>query len=163
VDADHGLANFGRGSECGAQCDPGAAPAIAAACGVERRLATRARPAARGQTREALSIIERAGWIQAARATPLEAYDRLLRAQLLEQLGRDDEALEFYAQFSEGSPYDLPFSWQVELGMARIAERRGDRAGAARWYRSVATRLRDADLPLRPQAGRATTLAVALR
>ena len=119
--------------------------------------------AARGQTREALSIIERAGWIQAARAMPLDAYDRLLRAQLLEQLGRDDEALEFYAQFGERSPYDLPFLWQVELGMARIAERRGDRAGAARWYRSVATRLRDADLPLKSQAGRATTLADALR
>jgi DNA-binding SARP family transcriptional activator/tetratricopeptide (TPR) repeat protein len=110
----------------------------------------RARLAAwRGRTREALTLLEGAARSRVASASPVEAYDRLLYAQLLAQVGREDEALGYYRQLGERSPFEWPLIWQAELGMARIYGHRGDRALAARYYRSVATRLKEADATLR--------------
>jgi tetratricopeptide (TPR) repeat protein len=104
--------------------------------------ATRSRP------REALALLQGTTASRVTSATSLEAYDRLLYAQLLEQRGRDDEALRFYSHLGSRSPFEFAFVWQAELGMARIHARRGERTMAARYYRRVAERLRDADSTL---------------
>ena len=118
--------------------------------------------AARGRTREALTLLEGISGARIASATSLEAYDRLLRARLLEQSGRDEEALGFYSQIGARSPFELTLTWQAELGMARIHEKRGNPAVAARYYRRVAERLKDADTTLQPARQDAEERAVAL-
>jgi DNA-binding SARP family transcriptional activator/TolB-like protein len=118
--------------------------------------------AARGRTREALALLEGISGARVASVTSLEAYDRLLRAQLLEQSGRDEEALGFYSQIGARSPFELTLTWQAELGMARIHEKRGNPAVAARYYRSVAARLRNADAALQQARQNAEERAVAL-
>jgi DNA-binding SARP family transcriptional activator/tetratricopeptide (TPR) repeat protein len=118
--------------------------------------------AARGRTREALLLLEGISGARVASVTSLEAYDRLLRAQLLEQSGRDEEALGFYSQIGARSPFELTLTWQAELGMARIHEKRGNPAVAARYYRSVAARLRNADAALQQARQNAEERAVAL-
>jgi len=118
--------------------------------------------AARGRTREALTLLEGISGARVASATSLEAYDRLLRAQLLERSGRDEEALGFYSQIGARSPFELTLTWQAELGMARIHEKRGNPAVAARYYRSVAARLRNADPALQQARQNAEERAVAL-
>lgn len=101
-----------------------------------------------GRSGEALALLEGAKTSRVAMATSLEAYDRLLLAQLLEQRGSDDEALGYYSQMGFRSPFEFALAWQAELGMARIHAKRGDRNLAARYYRSVAVRLSNADSTL---------------
>jgi tetratricopeptide (TPR) repeat protein len=122
----------------------------ATAPSAERGLATSLRAhlaAARGRGPEALRLMESMGQ-RITSAGSLESYDRLLRARLLEQAGRDDEALAFYAQLGARSPFELPITWQAELGRARIHARRGNAAMASRTYRLVADRLQVADSTL---------------
>jgi hypothetical protein len=110
----------------------------------------RARLAGRqGRTFEALSELRDAQWGAVASMSPLEPYDRLLFAQLLETEHRDDEALGYYRQIGSRTTYELPLIWSAELGMARIYERRGERALAARYYAAVAERLGGSDEALR--------------
>jgi tetratricopeptide (TPR) repeat protein len=118
--------------------------------------------AARGRTREALEYLEGISGARIASTTSLESNDRLLRAQLLEQLGRDEEALGFYAQIGTRSPFEQALIWQAELGMARIHEKRGNPTVAGRYYRSVAARLKDADPPLQSARDSAEERATAL-
>jgi DNA-binding SARP family transcriptional activator len=118
--------------------------------------------AARGRSREALTLLENAPGARVATTTSLESYDRLLRAQMLEQLGRDDDALGFYSQIGIRSPFELALVWQAELGMARIHVKRGNSAMGARYYRSVAARLKDADPSLRAVREDAEQQAAAL-
>ena len=124
----------------------------------------RAHLAARaGRSREALALLESTDGARVASATPLEPYDRLLHAQLLEQGGRGEEALGYYAQLGRLSPFELPLQWQAELGIARIYAGRGERALAVQYYERVAARLRDADPPLRGARDEAAQLAADLR
>ena len=81
---------------------------------------------------------------------------------LSEQSGREEEALGFYAQIGARSPFELTLTWQAELGMARIHEKRGNSAVAARYYRSVAARLKNADAALQQARQSAEDRAVAL-
>ena len=130
-----------------------------------RMLATSLRAhlaASRGRTREALRLLEEISGARVASTTSLEAYDRLLRGQLLEQTGRYDDALGFYAQLGSRSPSEVMLIWQAELGTARIHEQRGNTAMAARYYRKVAERLKDADPSLRQDREAAEQKAIEL-
>jgi DNA-binding SARP family transcriptional activator/tetratricopeptide (TPR) repeat protein len=123
------------------------------AIGATFALSLRARLAAdRGQLAEALGILDKARWDRATNVTRLEAYDRLLRAELLEKLGHADEALGYYRQLGSRSPYELPLLWPAELGIARILVQRGDSEQAEQYCHRVAERLRDADPGVRENA-----------
>jgi hypothetical protein len=54
---------------------------------------------------------------------------RLLRAQLLQQLGRDEEALAWYANFAVAWGTEYVFNAPRYLGMAEVYERRETTSG----------------------------------
>jgi hypothetical protein len=79
-----------------------------------------------------------------------QANERFLRAQTLEALGRDEEALVWYASFGWVSQADGPFVAPALLRTAEIYERLGDAEQAAANYRRYITRWADCDPELRP-------------
>jgi tetratricopeptide (TPR) repeat protein len=88
---------------------------------------------------EALADLERG-----ARQTPFvpawtsgfvsQAYERYTRAELLHELGRDDEALRWYSVFGENSPYDLVYLAPALYRQAQIYDARGQKALAVERY-----------------------------
>jgi hypothetical protein len=70
---------------------------------------------------------------------------RFLRAQLLEEAGRDSEAYGWYASLAQGARMDYVFLAPSHLGRGRISERRGDHSQAAGHYRKALELWRDAD------------------
>ena len=93
-----------------------------------------------GQPARALAELERA-----ARATPFvpawtsgfvsQAYERYQRAELLHDLGRDDEALRWYGTFGENSPYDLIYLAPSLYRQAQIYDARGQKSAAIERYK----------------------------
>lgn len=79
-----------------------------------------------------------------------DAQMRWLRAELLDALGHDDEALRWYATFPDPAANDLMYVAPAHLHRARIHERRGERAEAARHYARAVEIWRDAEPELRP-------------
>jgi tetratricopeptide (TPR) repeat protein len=63
-----------------------------------------------------------------------QAYGRWLRAELLRELGRDEEALRWFATFPDPALHDLMFVAPSHLRRAQIHERRGERELASRHY-----------------------------
>ncbi len=133
---------------------PDASGSIAIARGF--RHAIRAELArARGATAEALAEIERG-----SRASPFvpawtsafisQAYERYERAELLFALGRDDEALRWYATFNENSPYDLIYLGPALYRQGQIHERHGRARAATEDYARFVALWRDCDEELRP-------------
>ena len=128
------------------------------AYGVRARLA-----ASRGDPAAALALLERMR--MEARCTlivmqsPFYSYtaERWLRAELLERLERDEEALRWYESLVQSSVYDLVYLAPASLHQGRIRERLGDSAGAARHYRRVLEVWGDPDPELRPALEEATT------
>ena len=78
------------------------------------------------------------------------AYDRFLRAELLRELGRDDEALRWYATQGQTIVPELIYLAPAELRQAQIHERLGDRARAAGHYRRFIELWGGADPDLQP-------------
>ena len=66
-----------------------------------------------------------------------QALERFRYAQVLERLGRHQEAARWYDSFSSNSIFDLAFLPAAELERARMEERLGHRAQAAKGYRRV--------------------------
>jgi len=98
---------------------------------------------ARGDSAGALAVIEGAitgVWYQFAIASPVYAgaFERLLRAELLMDVGRHAEAVGWLAAIGERSPWELPFVAPARALEARCHERTGDRDGATRCWREVA-------------------------
>jgi hypothetical protein len=119
---------------------------------------------AQGRTREALQRLESVEpemfgfplWARVA-AFPDVTLQRFLRAELLRELGRDEEALAWYPysvshQWITGSLF-LPLS---HLRMAEIHDRRGNREAAIHHYTLFTLLWRDADAELRPLVERAS-------
>jgi DNA-binding SARP family transcriptional activator len=79
-----------------------------------------------------------------------DAQMRWLRAELLDALGHDEEALRWYATFPDPAANDLMYIAPANLHRARIHERRGERTEAARHYARAAALWRDADPEPRP-------------
>ncbi|MBA2671730.1 MAG: hypothetical protein H0U67_15275, partial [Gemmatimonadetes bacterium] len=61
-------------------------------------------------------------------------YGRWLRAELLRELGRDEEALRWYSTFPDPAVHDLMFVAPSHLRRAQIHERRGEREMASRHF-----------------------------
>jgi serine/threonine-protein kinase len=90
-----------------------------------------------GRPQEALTLLEAARfWTNDSdfeeNDSPfaVHLHERFARAELLHQLGRDDEALAWYRSLS----YDLLYTGPAELRQAQIYQRRGDRAQAIEHY-----------------------------
>lgn len=91
-------------------------------------------------------------------------HDRFLRAELLREEGRPDEALGWYRGLTEGvHAFDLPYAAMSHRRMAEIHEAEGDGEQAAFHYASFAELWRESDAELQPlvldAAARARTLA----
>lgn len=80
----------------------------------------------------------------------VEGYDRFLRAELLHQMGRDDEALQWYASFPSPSAWDIAFVAPAELRQAQILQHRGDLTASAEHYRRFVTLWDNCDSALIP-------------
>jgi hypothetical protein len=86
-------------------------------------------------------------------ATPFvtRANERFLRAEVLEALGRNTEALQWFASIGDGAVTEIPLRAPSHLRQAEIYERLGNRDQATRHYARVLELWRDADgqfLPL---------------
>lgn len=79
-----------------------------------------------------------------------QAYERYQRAELLHELGRDDEALRWYGSFAENSPYDLVYVAPGLYREAQILESRGQRRQAAARYARFLELWKDSDAEFRP-------------
>jgi tetratricopeptide (TPR) repeat protein len=66
-----------------------------------------------------------------------QGLERFRYAQVLEQLGRHEEAASWYDSFSSNSIFDLALLPAAELARARMEERLGHRTAAAKCYRRV--------------------------
>jgi tetratricopeptide (TPR) repeat protein len=78
-----------------------------------------------------------------------EVGDRFLRAEILHRLGRDDEALGWYASMAERASYELPWLAPSQLRLAQIYDARGQTGLARRHYLRFLTLWQDCDPPLR--------------
>jgi len=74
-----------------------------------------------------------------------QGYERWLRAELLRQLGRTDEALRWYGTFAENSPYDLVYLAPALYWQGRLLEERGERTAARARYARFVELWKDAD------------------
>jgi tetratricopeptide (TPR) repeat protein len=79
-----------------------------------------------------------------------QAQERYLRAQTLDALGRDEEALVWYSSFGWVTFVEGLYVAPALLRKAEIYERLGDLEQAAFHYRRFITRWRDCDPELRP-------------
>jgi tetratricopeptide (TPR) repeat protein len=85
------------------------------------------------------------------------ALERYLRAELLRELGRHEEALGWYASLGELSPFELVFLAPSHLHQAEIHERLGRSTEAAEHYSQFVALWKDADPEFQPpvaEAGR---------
>jgi tetratricopeptide (TPR) repeat protein len=84
--------------------------------------------------------------------SPFHMYtaERWLRAELLQQLGRYDEALRWYESIVQSSVYELIYLAPSHLNRARIYDRLGHRLRAASHYRRVVALWNGCDRELRP-------------
>jgi serine/threonine-protein kinase len=131
------------------------------ALGLRARVAIR-----RGRPEVALRLLERA---RMQRVYPMisspfisQPLERYLRAALLEEVDRLDDALRWYSSFSDASVYDRVFVAPSHLRRAEIYERRGQYEEAARHYGRLVELWADADPELQPQVQRAQDRLAAL-
>lgn len=100
------------------------------------------------------------------RFSSYESYDhtaeRFLRAELLHALGRDSEALAWYATVPEDLGAGIEYSAPAHLAQARILDARGERRQAASHYRRFIRAWRACDPALRPLLAEAERRAAAL-
>jgi tetratricopeptide (TPR) repeat protein len=89
-----------------------------------------------GEALEALGDVRQHVWHQLTTASPYysQAYARYLHALMLEQAGRPDEALGWYATFMDTNPQDLPFAARAHYHQARLHEAAGNADEARRHY-----------------------------
>jgi tetratricopeptide (TPR) repeat protein len=90
---------------------------------------------AQGSKVQALAMLESARWEGARTYSIAEANDRFLRAQLLQELGRDAEALEWYRTMAQRASHEAVYRAPAEFAQAQIEERRGNQVPAFAHYR----------------------------
>jgi serine/threonine-protein kinase len=118
-----------------------------------------------GKPADALRILSAAQpetWYQLAITSPFYsgAYERYLRAELLRELGRHEEALAWYSALGESSPYELIYLAPAHLRQAQIHEQHG-RHDRAAFHAARAAELWDScDAELRQSVGIATQPSV---
>ena len=94
-------------------------------------------------------------WYGQTMVSPLFARvaERFLRAEVLYELGRLEEAEGWYATIGEISPSGLPYRSVALLRLASIADERGDTASAAAFRAQFDAHWADADPQLLAQVG----------
>ena len=92
-----------------------------------------------------------------------QAHERFARAELLHELGRDDEALPWYGSFAENSIFDLIYEAPSHFRRGEIFARRGDPRRAAVHFVRFLRLWRDADNQMCPQIEDAASQLRALR
>jgi tetratricopeptide (TPR) repeat protein len=108
-----------------------------------------------GDPEEALRLLEQArpdeGWATMPVYWLLsQTRERYLKARTLEALGRDQEALGWYASLGWASQADIVYLGPALLRSAEIYERLGEHEQAATYYQRFITRWQDCDPELRP-------------
>jgi len=83
------------------------------------------------------------------------ARERFLRAELLRRLGRDLEALSWYAAIGDGAAYDFAYLGPAQLGQAEIHYERGNREQALEHYRRFVELWSDSDPEFEPMLSNA--------
>ena len=91
-----------------------------------------------------------------------QSYERYLRAGVLNKLGKDSEALQWYGSIWMANAFDLVYLAPSRLEAATIYERQGNRTSALAAYRAFIDLWRDADPDLEPQVTRARARVAAL-
>jgi hypothetical protein len=113
----------------------------------------------RGRPADALKTLEPVkGEVPAELVTnPFFAEEgaRYLRAELLYQLGRDQEALRWYSNGFQGTPNELAYQAPSHLRQAELYERLGDRRQAVDHYARFIQLWKSCDPELRPSVERA--------
>ena len=92
-----------------------------------------------------------------------QALERYARAELLHQLGRDEEALRWYRTFDQNSPYDLVYLGPAAYRQGQILEALGRPAEAAAQYQRFVSLWRDCDPELKRFTGDAARRLAALQ
>ena len=95
-------------------------------------------------------------WYGQTMASPLFARirERFLRAELLFELGRIEEAENWYGSIGQISPFEIPYLAATHVRLAEIADRLGDSTAAAEHREAFERLWTDAD----PEARRALGL-----
>lgn len=78
------------------------------------------------------------------------AHERFLRAELLRDIGRRQEALRWYSTFPDPEGYDLAYLPAATLRRAELYERLRNPAAARHYYERFTELWRDADPELQP-------------
>jgi DNA-binding SARP family transcriptional activator len=94
-------------------------------------------------------------WFQLTVASPFwaQGWERFQRAELLAELGREDEALGWYGSLVERSPFELVFRAPARLRAADLHRRAGRDDEAARLHAAAERLWREADAGMRVQLG----------
>jgi tetratricopeptide (TPR) repeat protein len=103
-----------------------------------------------GRAEDALAILEanpNQVWYQMTIASPIYSQDieRFSRAELLNELGRYEEADAWYTNFVGTSPYEVAYVPMLELRRAQIAEQMGRNDDAVARYERFVDLWDDAD------------------
>ena len=89
-------------------------------------------------------------------------YERYLRAEAFRALGRDEEALRWYASLGPGSS-DIAYAAPAHLRQAQVYEKLGQRAQAARHYEQFIRLWEACDPAFRPMVDSARQRFAQLR
>jgi tetratricopeptide (TPR) repeat protein len=110
----------------------------------------------RDQAARALALLERAQWGRNPVPTVAEADDRFLRAELLYQLGRDEEAAGWYRSIADRSSHELVYLAPAQYRLGQIRDRQRDHRGVLAYYRRFLDLWRDGepDIPFVAEAKR---------
>jgi len=96
-------------------------------------------------------------------AIAFAGHERFLRAMALEQLGRPEEALQWYATAFEGTEMMLPYSAPAHFRQAKIYEQLDDPKQAAAHYELFLRAYGESDPRYRPMVDEATERLAALQ
>ncbi|NNE45929.1 MAG: tetratricopeptide repeat protein, partial [Rhodothermales bacterium] len=108
-----------------------------------------------GRSDEALTLLLRQkghAWYNLLFASPFLSHvrDRFVKAELLRDAGRYEEALQYYRSFAENSAFDTVFNAPAHRRMGELYEKLGNTGEAARHYRRFIELWADADAELQP-------------
>jgi tetratricopeptide (TPR) repeat protein len=78
------------------------------------------------------------------------AYERFLRAEILLEMGREDEAYAWYESLAGTSPFELAYRAMSHFRRGQIDEKRGRKEEARRHYQRFLELWKDADPEARP-------------
>ncbi len=151
------LADYDRAAEHAAALEALGGPSYSGTTAAD--LATGIRALAlheRGRSAEALAALDGIGrevWYNVALASPFYAQtqERILRAELLFELGRDDEAARWYANVPHVGPYEVAYRPVAYLRLAQINQRQGKLDEALDYYQRFVELWQDADPELQPR------------